>query len=226
MKNTIKLIAAGAIAMTAIYSASAQTIVGQKDSQSFVGSMKITPGKYLNIAFGNSTVSETINPVTIAGTVITQNTDSGSATVSSTVRKITNASILNSIFGGNATAARGYQLVWVIEGAGTFASGQLGALKSAKSGNTISYDFVPAESDVFYSDEMIADLVVSNKKTATKNSVTTTTTNYSAGVYNIDILDIPSNGVGTIIEVDSTNTLQLNVTVTLPLSGTSLVTEE
>ena len=224
MKNTIKLIAAGAIALTAITSASAQEepVVGQKDSQSFVGSMKITPGKYLNITFGNSSVSETINPVTIAGTVINQNTDSDAASVSSTATKITNASILKEIFGGNATATRGYQLVWVIEGNGTFSSGQLGALKSTKSGSTITYDFVAAESDVFSSVEMISELVVTKKSSTTRSPITTTTA-YSAGVYNIDILDIMgTSGVGTITQIQKTGTLPLNVTVTLPLSGTSL----
>jgi hypothetical protein len=220
MKNTIKLIAAGAVALTAICSASAapDVVVGGNGSQSFVGSMKITPGKYVSVSGFGTNVSETINPVTIAGTRITQNAASSVSNTTSTTKKYTNKDVLTAIYGG--TIPKGAQLVWVIEGAGNFEDGVLGGL--VKTG--ASFAFTEAESSVFYSAELIADLIISKKSTVTnKKGVTTTTTTYSAGVSNVDLIEIPVSGVGSITEVDVTGgTPELKVNVTLPLSGTAV----
>jgi hypothetical protein len=218
MKNTIKLIAAGAVAITAICSASAaqNVVVGGNGSESFVGSMKITPGQYVSVAGFGTTVSETINPVTIAGTHITQINDSTVSNTTSTSTKYTNKTVLAEIYGD--AVPKGAKLVWVIEGAGNFEDGVLGGL--VKSGS--SYTFTRAGISVFNSADLAANLVVSKKSTkTTKKGVTTTTTIYSAEVANVELTQIPVSGVGSITEVDVTGgTPELKVNVTLPLSGT------
>jgi hypothetical protein len=69
--------------------------------------------------------------------------------------------------------------------------------------------------------------VVSKKTTTSKgsgaNTITTTTTVSSAGIYDAGFDGISVSGVGTVSEVDvSGGTPELKITVTVPLSGTLL----
>ena len=234
MKNSIKLIAAGAIALAAFATTSpvqadSNVSFGGNGSKSFVGSMKVGAGKYVSISGVGISANATINPVTFAGTITTQRTNSPetATVVSSTVAKVTNASVILSIFGGNKTQAKGQTLVWIVEGAETFAQGYLAALKTTKSGTTTSYTITPAVDTVFATEFLNAELVVSKKTTTSKGSgasiITTKTTVSSAGIYDAGFDGIPVSGVGTVSEVDvSGGTPELKITVTVPLSGTLL----
>ena len=239
--NTIKLIAAGAVALTAISAVHAEipepgVMAGNTGSQSFVGTMTVTPGKYINISTvthnGSLAVSATFNPVAFTGTIVNQNTNASALNVSSTVSKVTNASILAEIYGkdskGKSLAPKGATLIWAVEGSDQFVDGFLAVLVTTKTGSSTTTTITEVDSAYFSSATLGANLVVSKKSTVTKGTgskaTTTTTTTYSAGVAGIDILDILDNtGVGTITEVDVTGgTPELKITVTLPLSGTEL----
>lgn len=226
MKNTIKLIAAGAIALTAISAAQAQDVtVGPAGSKTFVGSLKITPGKYVAISlpgvgsFGNNAVSETINAVTIAGTIVTSQGGGADATVSKSISsKLTNKSILNHIYEGSTP--RGAKLVWVVEGANGFEEGQLGGL--------VGLVFTPAP-EVFSlaSTGSAANLIVTSKTVAKKTGKPTT--NYQGTVNARMALDYTTpailtsvSGVGKITEtvVEAGDIDYNKVSGNLPLSGT------
>ena len=229
MKNTIKLIAAGAIALTAISAAQAQNTTvtllpgevhpgeiasGKVGSKTFSGSMKVTPGKYIQVSANNINVSATFNPVTIAGTVITQNGVSSSVS-----EKITNKKILENIY-GSASAAKGAKLMWVITNDDQFVKGELYGVKIV--GGTYTGTLAP--DTVFDGASLGANLVVVKNSTKTSKGITTSTSTYSAGVGYVDLLDIYGcSGVGTITETDiSGGTPELKVSVTLPLSGSQI----
>ena len=230
MKNSIKLIAAGAIAIAAFATTSvqAQVFEGNKGSQSFVGSLKVTPGKYVEVTGITNSVSETINPVTITGTTITQGNSSATSVSSTTPLKVTNASVLKSIF-GNATVPKNTTLVWIVEGPKTFAEGSLAALTTNKTKTATTYTVTPASGSVFDTDLLVAELVISKRTTATVGKDKTPksiTTVSSAGLYDVLFEDISVSGVGTITEVDnkpSDANSPISVTATIPLSGTLLV---
>jgi hypothetical protein len=233
MKNTIKLIAAGAVAIAAFAttsSAQAQEVAyGEKGSQSFVGTLKVTPGKYVEVSGISNTVSETINPVTIAGTTITQGNSTAASVSATTPFKVTNKSVLESIY-GNATNAKGATLVWIVQGPDKFAQGSLAGLKTVKSGKSLIYTVTPASGSVFDTDPMSAELVISKRTPAYKTinkvkTLSSITTVSSAGIYDVLFDDISVSGVGTVTEVDSNyadQTSPISVTVTIPLSGTLL----
>ena len=231
MKNSIKLIAAGAIAIAAFATTSvqAQVAYGEKGSQSFVGTLKVTPGQYVEVNGITNSVSETINPVTITGTTITQGNSSATSVSSTTPLKVTNASVLASIY-GNATAAKGATLVWIVQGADAFAQGSLAGLKTTKSGKSVTYAVTPASGSVFDTDMLVAELVISKRTPAFKTinkvkTLSSITTVSSAGIYDVLFEDISVSGVGTITEVDnkpSDDASPISVTATIPLSGTLL----
>lgn len=229
MKNSIKLIAAGAIAIAAFATTSvqAQVVYGEKGSQSFVGTLKVTPGQYVEVSGITNSVSETINPVTITGTTITQGNSSATSVSSTTPSKVTNASVLASIY-GDAAAAKGAKLVWIVQGSDAFAQGSLAGLKTTKSGKSVTYTVTPATGSVFDTDLLVAELVISKRTTATVGKDKTPksiTTVSSAGIYDVLFEDISVSGVGTITEVDnkpSDANSPISVTATIPLSGTLL----
>lgn len=231
MKNSIKLIAAGAIAIAAFATTSAQAQVayGEKGSQSFVGTLKVTPGKYVEVIGITNAVSETINPVTITGTTITQGNSSATSVSSTTPLKVTNASVLKSIF-GNATVPKNTTLVWIVQGADAFAQGSLAALTTNKTKTATTYTVTPASSSVFDTDNLVAELVISKRTPAYKTvnkvkTISSITTVSSAGIYDVLFEDISVSGVGTVTEIDnqpSDENSPISVTATLPLSGTLL----
>lgn len=233
MKNSIKLIAAGAIAIAAFATTSAQAQVayGEKGSQSFVGTLKVTPGKYVEVTGITNSVSETINPVTITGTTITQGNSSATSVSSTTPLKVTNASVLRSILGleSNATIPKNTTLVWIVQGADAFAQGSLAALTTNKTKTATTYAVTPASSSVFDTDNLVAELVISKRTTATVSKKDQTpksiTTVSSAGIYDVLFEDISVSGVGTVTEIDnkpSDENSPISVTATIPLSGTLL----
>jgi hypothetical protein len=233
MKNSIKLIAAGAIAIAAFATTSAQADVfpGNKGSQSFVGTLKVTPGKYVEVIGITNAVSETINPVTITGTTITQGNSSATSVSSTTPLKVTNASVLKSIFASsNATVPKNTTLVWIVQGADAFAQGSLAALTTNKTKTATTYTVTPASSSVFDTDNLVAELVISKRTPAYKTvnkvkTLSSITTVSSAGIYDVSFEEMSVSGVGTITEVDdkpSDENSPISVTATLPLSGTLL----
>jgi hypothetical protein len=222
MKNSIKLIAAGAIAIAAFATTSAQAqdiVIGGAGSKSFVGTLKVTPGKYITLATPGVSVSSTFNPVTMAGTLIEQGSVS-----SSTSAKVNNASILKEIYGlgPNDRLPKGTSLVWQVEGSDVFAQGKLVALQVTKTSAGTTYAITDAES-IFSTEFLTGELVTTSKtaKTDKKKNITTTTTNFSAGIYGVQYDGIRIEGVGTLKEVDvSGGNPNISITATIPLSGT------
>ena len=218
MKNSIKLIAAGAIAIAAFATTSAQAqeiVIGGAGSKSFVGTLKVTPGKYLTITTPDGAVSATFNPVTMAGTLIEQ-----SSVSSSTSNKVTNASILAAVLDVDK-APKGTSLVWQVDGSDVFAQGKLVALTITNSKTGTTYSIADAES-IFSTEFLTGELVTTSKTAKTdKKNITTTTTNFSAGIYGVQYDGITIEGVGTLKEVDvSGGNPNISITATIPLSGT------